>query len=207
LTCSSLNLNSAHFGWTNLDWGIRCGETWLLVSWCVGGECNMADNEEDRGRSRRLNAEDRGWSGTSRVLGDQTIGRSGDAVCYPHCTHGGDMKHGFSGLATKPVVMVCQWFYLKTTTTVSWFRPQNQGRQFGDLVFKIIATVSCFVPQNQVGWGLSVCISKPMSGWTWCEDTRWHPTGCFIVKQVGLWFLSFVSKLAKERQRVVHVAL
>jgi hypothetical protein len=33
--------------------------------------------------------------------------------------------------------MVCQWFSLKTTTTVSWFVPQNQGQRFGDLGIKI----------------------------------------------------------------------
>jgi hypothetical protein len=53
---------------------------------------------------------------------------------------------------------------LKITTTVSWFGPQNQGQQFSDLGFKITATVSWFKPENQVGGGLSVCASKPMSG-------------------------------------------
>jgi hypothetical protein len=33
---------------------------------------------------RRLDAEDRGWSSTGRVLGGQTIGRSGDAGCGLH---------------------------------------------------------------------------------------------------------------------------
>jgi hypothetical protein len=46
------------------------------------------------------------------------IGRSGDAVCNPHGTRGGDKKHGFPGLASKPVATVCQWFGLKTTATV-----------------------------------------------------------------------------------------
>jgi hypothetical protein len=32
------------------------------VSWCVGGRCGMADSDEDRDRSRRPGAEDRGWS-------------------------------------------------------------------------------------------------------------------------------------------------
>jgi hypothetical protein len=82
--------------------------------------------------------------------------------------------------------MVFQWFGLKTTTTVSWFGhqnqgrwfgdlglkitvtfswfgPQNQGRQCGDLGFKITTTVSFFGHQNQVGGGLSVCASTPMS--------------------------------------------
>jgi hypothetical protein len=61
------------------------------------------------------------------------IGRLGDVVCDPHHTCGGDKKHGFPNLASKLVVMNYQWFTLKTTTTVSWFGPQNQGRRFGGL--------------------------------------------------------------------------
>jgi hypothetical protein len=46
----------------------------------------MADSDEDQGRSRRLGVKDRGWSGTSRVLSGQTIGRSSDAcaTCIMH---------------------------------------------------------------------------------------------------------------------------
>jgi hypothetical protein len=40
----------------------------------------MAGSTEDRGKSRRLGAKDRGWLSTGRVLGDQTIERSGDTV-------------------------------------------------------------------------------------------------------------------------------
>jgi hypothetical protein len=32
-------------------------------------------------------------------------------------------KRGFSDLGSKLVVMVSQWFGLKTTATVSWFEP------------------------------------------------------------------------------------
>jgi hypothetical protein len=39
-----------------------CGESCLLVSWCVGGRCDMAGSDEDHGRSRRPGGEDRGWS-------------------------------------------------------------------------------------------------------------------------------------------------
>jgi hypothetical protein len=53
------------------------------------------------------------------------IWRSGDAMCNPHCIGGGDEKRGFSGLASRPVATVCQWFCLKTTMIVSWFEPQN----------------------------------------------------------------------------------
>jgi hypothetical protein len=38
------------------------GESRLLVSWCAGGRSGMACSDEDRGRSRRPGAEDRGWS-------------------------------------------------------------------------------------------------------------------------------------------------
>jgi hypothetical protein len=41
----------------------------------------MVGNDEDHGRSRRPDAEDRGWSSTGRILGCQTIERLADAVC------------------------------------------------------------------------------------------------------------------------------
>jgi hypothetical protein len=49
------------------------GESRLLVSWYAGGRCGMACSNEDRGRSRRLGAED--WDGhTGRVLGGRAVG-------------------------------------------------------------------------------------------------------------------------------------
>jgi hypothetical protein len=65
----------------------------------------MMGIDEDRGRSRRLGAEDRGWSDTSWVLSDRTIERSGDAVCGLHRVQG-DEQCEFLGLATKPRSMV-----------------------------------------------------------------------------------------------------
>jgi hypothetical protein len=53
------------------------------------------------------------------------IGRSGDAVCDSHHTHERDKKREVSGLASKPIVTVYQWFGIKTTATVSWFVFQN----------------------------------------------------------------------------------
>jgi hypothetical protein len=44
----------------------------------------MTDSDEDRGRGRRLHAQDRGWSSMGRVLGGQTIERSSDTVCGLH---------------------------------------------------------------------------------------------------------------------------
>jgi hypothetical protein len=88
------------------DWVIQFGETWLLVLWSVGSEWDMTDSDEDRGSSRWLGAEDRGWLGTSRVFGDRTIRRLGDVVCDPHRTRRGDKKRGVSGLASKSEVTI-----------------------------------------------------------------------------------------------------
>jgi hypothetical protein len=41
---------------------VSFGESCLFVSWCAGGRCGMAYNDEDHGRSRRPSAEDQGWS-------------------------------------------------------------------------------------------------------------------------------------------------
>jgi hypothetical protein len=38
------------------------GESCLLVSWCAGGKYGMTCSDDDDGKSRRSDAEDRGWS-------------------------------------------------------------------------------------------------------------------------------------------------
>jgi hypothetical protein len=51
-------------------------ESCLLVSWCAGDRCGMACSDEDRGRSRRPSAEDRGSSHRSGTQwpGDREVG-------------------------------------------------------------------------------------------------------------------------------------
>jgi hypothetical protein len=77
----------------------------------------MVGSDEDRGRSRKLGAEDRGWSSTGRVLSDQMIERSGDVVCGLHRAQGDEecgflrlaskpRSTGFPGLASKPMITV-----------------------------------------------------------------------------------------------------
>jgi hypothetical protein len=87
-------LNPGRFSCFNF---ILClfGESCLLVSWCAGGRCGMACSNEDRGRSRRLGAEDRVWSHRSdnRWPG---IERSGGAVCDLHRARR-DEERGFLG--------------------------------------------------------------------------------------------------------------
>jgi hypothetical protein len=55
---------------------VSFGESRLLVSWCAGDRCSMVCSHEDRGRSRRPDAEDQGWSHRlcTRWPGDQEVG-------------------------------------------------------------------------------------------------------------------------------------
>jgi hypothetical protein len=62
--------------------------------------CDMVGSDDDRGRSRRPNAEDWGWSSTCQVLGGCTIERSHDAVCGLHRAQG-DEECEFLGLPSK----------------------------------------------------------------------------------------------------------
>jgi hypothetical protein len=73
-----------------------CGESCLIVSWCVGDRCDMTYNDEDLGRNRKLGAEDQRWSSTGRVLDGRTTRRSGDSVYNMHHAHG-DEKRKFLG--------------------------------------------------------------------------------------------------------------
>jgi hypothetical protein len=41
---------------------VSFGESRLLGSWCAGGRCGMACSDDDRGKSRRPGAQDRGRS-------------------------------------------------------------------------------------------------------------------------------------------------
>jgi hypothetical protein len=61
----------------------------------------MADNDEDQSRSRRLSAEEQGWSSTGRVLGGRKIERSGNDVCGLQRAQG-DEKREFLDLASIP---------------------------------------------------------------------------------------------------------
>jgi hypothetical protein len=55
LTFQGLNSNSRHFGSFTFIL-VSCGESCLLVSWCVGDKCDMAGSDEHLGRSRRPDA-------------------------------------------------------------------------------------------------------------------------------------------------------
>jgi hypothetical protein len=117
------------------NWVIWFGETHLLVSWCVGGECDIASSDENHGRSNRLGAEDWGWSGTSRVLGGRTIERSDGAVCDLHRAQGEDERK-FLGLASKPRSTISLGLASKPVATVLVVWHQNHSLGFPSLGLK-----------------------------------------------------------------------
>jgi hypothetical protein len=85
---------------------ILVGESCLLVSMCAGDRFDMSRSDENRGRSRRPGAEDRGWSSTGRGLHGQTIEMLGHTVCGLYHAQG-DKEYGFLSLALKPRSTVC----------------------------------------------------------------------------------------------------
>jgi hypothetical protein len=68
----------------------------------------------------------------------------------------------FSGLASKPVTTVSLGLASKPVTRVSRFGPQNRQLRFGDSDLKITTTVSWFRPQNQAVYSLLVA---PQNRW------------------------------------------
>jgi hypothetical protein len=97
----------------------------------------MAGSDKDRGKSRRLGVEDRGWSNTRRVLGGWMIERL-VTLCDLHYAQG-DEEHGFLGLSSKPRSMVSPCLTFKTG-----------GYGSCGLASKPLARVFRFGPQNQL---------------------------------------------------------
>jgi hypothetical protein len=100
LTCWGLNLNLGQFG----DSTLLSLFVWRIAFVCLmvcRYMCNMAGSNEDRGMSRRPNADDQWWSSIGRVLSGQAIRRSGDVVCGLYCAQG-DEERVFLDLASKP---------------------------------------------------------------------------------------------------------
>jgi hypothetical protein len=77
----------------------------------------MEGSDEDRDRSIRLGAEDRGWSITGWVLGGQMIERSSDVVCDLYHAQG-DEECRFLGLGSKPRLTVSPDLTSKPVATV-----------------------------------------------------------------------------------------
>jgi hypothetical protein len=101
----------------------------------------MVDNDEDQDKSRRIGAEDRGWSSTCWILDGWMIERSGDAV-YGLYRAQGDEEHEFLSLASKSRSMVSPDLASKPLAQFSRFGPQNRQLWFGDLAHKITTMIS-----------------------------------------------------------------
>jgi hypothetical protein len=99
----------------------------------------MASSDEDLGRSKRIDIEDRGWSRIGRVLDGWTIGRSGDIMCGLYCAQG-DEERGFHGSTSKPRLTVSPSLASKPVATVLVVWPQNHSLGFPGLGLK---TGSC----------------------------------------------------------------
>jgi hypothetical protein len=80
----------------------------------------MVSSDKDRGKSRRLGTEDRGWLSTGQVLDGWAIERSDNAVCCLHRARG-DVERGFLGLFSKPRFMVSPGLASKPIASVLWF--------------------------------------------------------------------------------------
>jgi hypothetical protein len=109
----------------------------------------MAGSDEDHGKSRRLGAEDQGWSSIVRVLGGWVIGRC--HVWSAPCTWRWGARVSWLSLKMKgegfPV------WASKLATLVWWFGPQNHS--VGFLVWASKPSRLRFVG----------CARKRMGGW------------------------------------------
>jgi hypothetical protein len=95
----------------------------------------MTGSDEDQSRSRKLGAEDEGWSSISRVLGGRMIERSGGAVCGLHRAQG-EEEHEFLCLVSKPRSTVSPGLVLKPVAMVLVVWPQNHSLGFPGLGLK-----------------------------------------------------------------------
>jgi hypothetical protein len=119
----------------------------LSFSCCAGDRCDITGSDKDCDRSRRPDAEDRGWSNTSRVHGDQMIERLGDAVCGLHR----DKEMSILRFLIWPQNQGCHFLPVWLQNwwlQVSQVGSQNRQLQFSYLGLKITTTVSWFVAQN-----------------------------------------------------------
>jgi hypothetical protein len=143
-------------------------ESRLLVSWCAGGRCGMACSDEDRGRSRRPGAEDRGWSH-----------RSGTR--WP-----GGREVGWRRVRSAPDT----WRLVSVGFLVE---PQNQGGGgFPGLGLKTGSSVLVIWTSKSLRWFLgldlktkwaSVCrLRHKTDGWRSAQDTCRDLVACLALK-------------------------
>jgi hypothetical protein len=170
----------------------------------------MAGSDDDRGRSRRLGAEDRGWSSTGRVLGGRTIERSGDTVYGLHHAQG-DEECRFLGLASKTRSRVSPGLASKLVATVLLVWPQNHSLRFLGLGLKTGSCGLVIWHTKSPQWFLRMGLKTKWAMLCWlCQktngrmktawDTRRDLVAYFAWKRVGLGFPSVASRLVEARR-------
>jgi hypothetical protein len=152
----------------------------------------MAGSNENRGRSRRPDTEDREWSSTGGYL---VAGRSrGRVMLYAVCTMQNRTRS--AGFLVQPQNKA-RW--------VSWCGPQNRQLRFGDLAQKITTTVSGFGSQKQADYGLSIA---PQNRWE-DEDNMGHASrssGLLHLEASWARVSQFKLKTGGGAMQMVHVA-
>jgi hypothetical protein len=188
----------------------------------------MVCNDEDCGRSGRLDAEDRGRShrlGT-RWSSDQEVGWH--CVRSTPCTWRREAQISWLSFKTKVYVLSVVWpqnhcdgflqFSLKTCDDdFLRFWPQNRWLGFFGLGLKT-GSSGLMICASKSPWqffGLSLKIKQAsiywlrhkIDGWRMMRDTCRDLTAYFAWKQVTLGFPSLTLRLAEAWRRVVHVIL
>jgi hypothetical protein len=195
------------FRWFYYLYSCPCGESRLLVSWCVGDKCGMSGSDENCDRSRKPDAEDRVWS---HMSGTQWPNDREVVWC---CVRSApyiwrwESRVSWSSLKTRVNSLSVVWtqnhwdsflrFDIKTSGDVfSRFNLKIGGGGFSVYALKPVVLVWSFEPQNQCD-GFLVCTSKPHGLWfVGCSikidgrmktvrDTRRDLTTCFTWKQAS----------------------
>jgi hypothetical protein len=154
-----------------------CGELRLLISWCVGDRYDMADSDEDLGRSRIPGADDR----DGQIQADHSMVRwSGGRVtsCVIYTVHK-EIKSASLDLKTD------------SSGLVIW--GSKSSRRFLGLSLKT-KRASVYQLRHKTDRGRSA------------RNTHRDLMSYFVWKQVRLGFLSLASRPADAQWQVVQVA-
>jgi hypothetical protein len=196
INLAKFEFESGTFRWVLPTIFVSCRELRLLVSWCAGGKCGMADNDKDHGRNRKSSAEDQGWSRKSDTRWPD------DREVRWRCVRSGFLvepqKQGrrfVSGLASKPLEQFVNGLASKPQGRFSLVWPQNRWWRF--FRFGLITG----------GNGFSWFSLKSSGGFLgWASKPRWWlrfpslglKTGSYGLMIWGSksvrWFLSFGLK-------------
>jgi hypothetical protein len=215
LTWWGLNSNLGRFSCFTFIF-VSFVESCLLVSWCAGGRCGMADSDEDCDRSRRPGAEDRGWSHISGTRWPDNQEVRWRRIRSAPCTWRQGVWVSWLNLKTKVDDLSVVWLQNHWDSIIR-FDLKTGGGGFPSLGLKngsyglmIWASKS---PRWFLGFNLKTKqttiyrLRHKTDGRATVWNTRRDIAACFTWKQVGICFFSLAWRIEETRQRMVHVAL